>query len=815
MLAFRVRQRVNLQRHHVAVFCESLIECGWLLAIITTPLYFNIYSFRVFEPDKTALLRSIALLVVAAWLIEWLCVARRGVGNPRRLLRAVRRHPLAAPVLMIVLTQALATMFSVVPRVSLLGSYVRLQGTLTTLAYLVLFAAAAAHIRRPDQMKRMLSAVALSSLPIALYAVVQYLGLDPLAPWDLDVRIRPPANLGNPVFLGGYLAMSTLVVLGLLTARLRQLFEEHTDRLVRVGIALAYGVVFALDLVAIVLTQSRGPLLALYIGLVCYACLVTTVPSAKRLAIAALLLLIVMVPGFLGLIAVRAGTREQPQEQTAARWTAALDTGNGSVGVRVAIWKGVIDLVTTSTPLELPDGRQDAWHAIRPILGYGPESLAVTFRIAAQPDLARLEGRPVYVDRAHSETLDTLATTGILGVISQLWLFTTIVWRGLTTLGLLDSRRARWRLSGLVLTGAVVMSIVMTVWGGLAMLVVAIPLGVVFGLLIYLGLSLLRRESPTAVRHALPPEATIIVISFLAATIAHFVEISFGVATVATHTYFWLFAAVLALDGTAIAPAVGTNVSFEGPHAQREFEATRWKEAAGAALFLAVALATLAHDYFVFDVRAVRGGRLFVEGGTVLSGNPSWIALGLFAGTWLVGSLLMLETVGTSSGKTGRLAAWLVPGLSLVLGSLCWIERGLELKRIARIVPIDFASMLALGQQISRLSDNYGIILVVLAFALASALLAIRISTTARSQQVVDARCTVWDICKFSVVTLVTLWLVQSVSLRPIEADTLYNIGRQLTSDRHALAVGLYRQAAAVAFYEDQYAYEFERVSSK
>lgn len=807
---------MNLQRRHVAAFCESLIGCGWLLAIITTPLYFNIYSFRVFEPDKAALLRSIALLVVAAWLIEWLCVPRHDLGNPKRILQAVRRHPLAAPVLMIVLTEALATMFSVVPRVSLFGSYVRLQGTLTTLAYLVLFAAATAHVRRPDQVTRMLSAVALSSLPIALYTLVQYLGLDPLAPWDLDVRVRPPANLGNPVFLGGYLAMSTLVVLGLLTARLRQLSGEHTGGIVRVGIALAYGIVFVLDLVAIVLTQSRGPLLALYIGLVCYLFLATTVPSAKRFAIAALLLLIVVVPGFLGLIAVRAGTREQAQEQAAARWTSALDAGNGSVGVRVAIWKGVIDLVTTSAPLELPDGRQDAWHAIRPIFGYGPESLAVTFRIAAQPDLARLEGRPVYVDRAHNETLDTLATTGILGVIGYLWLFGAIVWRGLTTLRLLDSRRARWRLSGFVLTGGVVTSIVLTVWGGLALLVVAIPLGVVFGLLVYLGLSLLPRQSHTAVRHALPPQATIIVISLLAATIAHFVEISFGVATVATLTYFWLFAAVLALDGTTIAPTVGAQVLLGVPRAQKpECGTTRWKEAAGAGLLVAVALATLAHDYFVFDVRTARWGRLFVEGSAAPSGDPSWIALGLFAGTWLVGSLLVLETVGTSSRKKVDFAAWLVPGLSLLLGSLCWIERGLELNGIARIAPTDFASMLALGQRISRLSDNYRIILVVLAFALASALLKIRITTNAPSQQVVDARCTVWDICKFSVVTVVTLWLVQSVSVRPIQADTLYNIGRQLTPDRRALAIGLYRQAAALAFYEDQYAFEFERVSSR
>ncbi|MFZ2361136.1 MAG: hypothetical protein WA040_17480, partial [Anaerolineae bacterium] len=50
--------------------CEAFIEAGWLAAVIVAPLFFNVHSSRVFEPDKISLLRSIALLMAVAWLIK-------------------------------------------------------------------------------------------------------------------------------------------------------------------------------------------------------------------------------------------------------------------------------------------------------------------------------------------------------------------------------------------------------------------------------------------------------------------------------------------------------------------------------------------------------------------------------------------------------------------------------------------------------------------------------------------------------------------------------------------------------------------------
>ena len=38
-------------------WCEAVIEAGWLAALVLSPLFFNVFSSRVFEPDKISLLR--------------------------------------------------------------------------------------------------------------------------------------------------------------------------------------------------------------------------------------------------------------------------------------------------------------------------------------------------------------------------------------------------------------------------------------------------------------------------------------------------------------------------------------------------------------------------------------------------------------------------------------------------------------------------------------------------------------------------------------------------------------------------------------
>ena len=75
-----------MEQTKLSVFCDKFIEAGWLLAAVMAPLFFDVYSSRVFEPDKITLVRSLAVLMCVAWLIKLL---DSGLGmRPRSAERA-------------------------------------------------------------------------------------------------------------------------------------------------------------------------------------------------------------------------------------------------------------------------------------------------------------------------------------------------------------------------------------------------------------------------------------------------------------------------------------------------------------------------------------------------------------------------------------------------------------------------------------------------------------------------------------------------------------------------------------------------------
>ena len=47
----------------ISRWCARISEACWLLALTLIPIFFNLYSARHFEPDKAAMLRTLALLL--------------------------------------------------------------------------------------------------------------------------------------------------------------------------------------------------------------------------------------------------------------------------------------------------------------------------------------------------------------------------------------------------------------------------------------------------------------------------------------------------------------------------------------------------------------------------------------------------------------------------------------------------------------------------------------------------------------------------------------------------------------------------------
>ena len=219
------------------------MEVTWLLALVSIPIYFNIYTSRVFEPDKITLFRSLMLVLGVAWLGKGLAswavdrqqaratttapTTRRSLysssrpaqveaeeiygldgevmpPDPRPFPRNFLRRPLVLPALVLVFVYVLATILSVVPGASWWGSYQRLQGTYTLCSYLILFLAIVFNLREKRQIERLISFVLLTNIPVALYGFLQHYKADPL-PWQGDVTFRVTSTMGNAIFIAAYL----------------------------------------------------------------------------------------------------------------------------------------------------------------------------------------------------------------------------------------------------------------------------------------------------------------------------------------------------------------------------------------------------------------------------------------------------------------------------------------------------------------------------------------------------------------------------------------------------------------------------------
>ncbi|MGH2543033.1 MAG: hypothetical protein ACRDIB_09560, partial [Ardenticatenaceae bacterium] len=110
----------------LSAFAARVAESGWLAALVVVPILFNLYTERIFEEDKIPLMRSIALIVFVA-LVVW--VVERGRGGLQIEGRPLWKMPIILLALLLTGAYLLATVFSIVPRISFWGAYIRRQGT--------------------------------------------------------------------------------------------------------------------------------------------------------------------------------------------------------------------------------------------------------------------------------------------------------------------------------------------------------------------------------------------------------------------------------------------------------------------------------------------------------------------------------------------------------------------------------------------------------------------------------------------------------------------------------------------------------------
>ena len=556
----------------LGAYCEKLIEAGWLAAIVVVPLFFNVYSSRVFEPDKITLLRSIAVMMAAAWLIKTLEQGfRTGAGDEGGLASVWRQLvsiPLALPTLALVAVYLLSTFLSVVPRTSFVGSYQRLQGTYSTLSYIVIFFLMLQGVRRRAQVERFVTTVVLTSVPIALYGILQHYGLDPL-PWGGDVRSRVAGNMGNAIFIAAYLIMVVPLTLYRTVESFTVILSAEESRPVDILLGAAYVFILALQGITIFFSQSRGPWLGLVGGLFFFFLVLAVVRRWRWLvwaAVAAVLAFSLFLVVFNLPSSPLESLRTMPYVGRLGR---VLDKEEATSKVRLLIWQGAIEMISPHPPLQEYDGTPDKWNWTRPLIGYGPESMYVAYNRFYPPDLAHYERRNASPDRSHNETFDSLVITGAIGFAVYMWLFASVFYYGFRWLGIISTKAQRIFFLACWFAGGILVATVMGLWQGAEFVGVGLPVGIGAGLGFYLvvwGLFLSQRATGLARADRSAGSYTLLVVALVSAVIAHFVEIHFGIAIAATRTYFWTYIGLLIVVGYLL-PRLEAERQLEGAQA--------------------------------------------------------------------------------------------------------------------------------------------------------------------------------------------------------------------------------------------------------
>lgn len=354
------------------------------MQISAPPPQFAIYVMVVATP-----------LVVAPWTFDQVVLPRLGVtavltgvglasAGSAAVVAAVPRRIFAAAALLVSLVM-LSTLLSDHPTAAIIGEFQRYQGLLPLTVYVALMLVTAmATSSRTSSSNLAWCFVGGGSLA-ATYALLDHFDLDPLR-WSIEVAGRAGGPFGQPNVLGLHLAVCLILAIAL------ALSDRPTKQRSVVGASAA------LMGVALLLTQSRGAVVAATVGMLFLLWLLRTRLTKLRILKGALLAVLLVVV----LALAPAGTR--PTFSILERGAQGVDEE------RLGLWATAVDM----------------W-IDRPLFGSGPDSFSIRFPEYRTPDQPGIQTENARPESAHNLFMDLLVGTGALGLLAFVGLVSLVV----------------------------------------------------------------------------------------------------------------------------------------------------------------------------------------------------------------------------------------------------------------------------------------------------------------------------------------------------------------------------------------------------
>lgn len=394
-----------------AFFQRSIIMLFHFL-LLSVPLFFTFNTSELFEFNKMVATYALTAVIVAAW-------AARMVTAQKVLFK---RTYLDIPILIFVISQLLAVIFSIHPYTSLLGYYSRFHGGFASIVtYTLLYYAFVSNIEKKHLPSLFLSTT-VAGVAVSLYAILEHFGHSfscliveggqsfGVDCWIQDVKNRVFASFGQPNWLAAYLVM--LLPLGVVLS-----LKKYASSVMQ----WFYPATTLLFFIALLFTQSRSGFLGAVLGLLVTIGLViwkswqtsslSSDTSSHRATLTLLSAGVIAIALYWGTpyspsLATLVSPTTTPTPETTTQVLNRLDVGGTDSGeIRKIVWEGAVKV----------------WQRY-PVFGSGLETFAYSYYLDRPSEHNHVSEWDFLYNKAHNEFLNFLATTGLVGLTAYLLL---------------------------------------------------------------------------------------------------------------------------------------------------------------------------------------------------------------------------------------------------------------------------------------------------------------------------------------------------------------------------------------------------------
>jgi putative inorganic carbon (HCO3(-)) transporter len=360
------------------------------LPLLVLPPYFSPADW-----GKSIVFRSIMAMLLFTFLFQ-LFYKKRDFN----LLDVAKNKTVWVLALFFLIT-LLATIFSQDVNFSLWGSPYRAQGAINLFFYMLFTILSFLILKKPDW-NRVWNFSFVVGVLVSFIAIIQYYGL--FSKVFVSAIGRPQSTMGNPILLAIYLLLLIFIALAFAIKE-----NNKTKKILYCAIAFLFSF-------TLLLTGSRATYLGLFFGIAYFLLLYPIKKDWKKISVYKIIFAIILILGLL--IIYYVNTRET--------FPTFLENNKIFHEIKPRL----------QVKMFLDEPRFSAWQVAvsaikeKPLLGWGPENLAIGFDKYYDPSLPFIsKAWGGWWDRAHNIVLDVAATSGVPATIIYLSLFIILFWK--------------------------------------------------------------------------------------------------------------------------------------------------------------------------------------------------------------------------------------------------------------------------------------------------------------------------------------------------------------------------------------------------